>query len=759
MRTIRFQAAGLSSLCLLLSACGGGGDGSPTVTELPPSIAISSATKIEADTAAEFSSDAGSATRGLKFRWDFGDGGSSTDTKPTHQFGAAGAYTVTLTVTNEAGASRSTSFNVTVGHYGMVKDAVCSMGPGTGWCWQRPRPTGNATSDIFFIDAGNGWAVGDAGQILKTSDGGATWTAQTSNVTTPLTQVKFADAQAGWALGADGTVVKTVDGGATWTPLALNPSYYGYSPSYTLTLLDASRVMLSTPYGSGQYTLNGGNTWTSTSFTPTQITSDGTLWHLDTFSLSKAALGSLGVTVPFQSGSYSVYLQQFSMGDAQHGMVTGYDWNTSTALYWRTADAGATWQPLTPNGLPAAYNGPSYLKLFGADIGWAMTGGTLYRSTDGGANWSPVAFPSNLYYYYPTPVAVDGQTLWFTAGAGVYITRDGGGSWTPLSVATEAGPPSRLQIVGSTYLLQYVDRLYRSTDNGSSWKQVLGAAPGESTGNLGAVWFFDGKNGLATSNGGWLLSTQDGGLTWTNKALTGQSSFVRTHLQFTSNSTGWLSGSSGVSKTTDGGQTWWLPLTSPDFTNVLDFHFVDANHGWAIGGMNAMYKTADGGSSWTKASDLPGTGLGLRFIDSSTGVVAGSNGSIYRTTDGGASWSLRPTGVSSDLRRVVFVDANIGWAVGANGTVVKTTNAGLTWARVPVPSSIGLLDVVFTDANHGWIVGEGGTVLMTTDGGRSWGAQASGTARGLYGAFFLDAHTGWVVGEGSTVLATATGGN
>ncbi|MBK9052153.1 MAG: PKD domain-containing protein [Chloroflexi bacterium] len=39
----------------------------------------------------------------MNYDWDFGDGSSSTDENPTHQYAAAGTYTVTLTVTNPAG--------------------------------------------------------------------------------------------------------------------------------------------------------------------------------------------------------------------------------------------------------------------------------------------------------------------------------------------------------------------------------------------------------------------------------------------------------------------------------------------------------------------------------------------------------------------------------------------------------------------------------------------------------------------------------
>src|SRR5258708_22366735 len=95
----------------------------------------------------------------------------------------------------------------------------------SGWCCQTPLPQGTTLRAVCFVDATTGTAVGDYGTILRTTDGGATWTLQTSGTTSiGLSGVSFVDANTGTAVGAPypvgsfATILRTTDGGATWTP-------------------------------------------------------------------------------------------------------------------------------------------------------------------------------------------------------------------------------------------------------------------------------------------------------------------------------------------------------------------------------------------------------------------------------------------------------------------------------------------------------------------------------------------------------------
>src|SRR5688572_2256387 len=54
----------------------------------------------------------------------------------------------------------------------------------------------------------------------------AGWTPQVSGTTSTLRAVSFADASNGWAVGDFGTVVHTSDGGASWTPQASGTTHF-----------------------------------------------------------------------------------------------------------------------------------------------------------------------------------------------------------------------------------------------------------------------------------------------------------------------------------------------------------------------------------------------------------------------------------------------------------------------------------------------------------------------------------------------------
>lgn len=91
-------------------------------------------------------------------------------------------------------------------------------------------------SKLFFLDSLNGW-VAAANSLGKTTDGGATWTTVTHNLTGgSFLKVKFLSSNDGYALyGLDYSLTKlykTTDGGANWTLIPLSFAISGVDGTF-----------------------------------------------------------------------------------------------------------------------------------------------------------------------------------------------------------------------------------------------------------------------------------------------------------------------------------------------------------------------------------------------------------------------------------------------------------------------------------------------------------------------------------------------
>ncbi len=73
-------------------------------------------------------------------------------------------------------------------------------------------------NDICFVDRNTGWAVGDNGVILKSTDGGESWQRQECPAeSAAIMRIVFPGAETGYAYCTSGPLMKTVDGGDSWT--------------------------------------------------------------------------------------------------------------------------------------------------------------------------------------------------------------------------------------------------------------------------------------------------------------------------------------------------------------------------------------------------------------------------------------------------------------------------------------------------------------------------------------------------------------
>jgi hypothetical protein len=116
---------------------------------------------------------------------------------------------------------------------------------------------------VCFPDADTGYAVGinpfmaTGGVILKTTDGGDNWSTLSAGTFNGLYSVDFTGTETGFAVGMFGMLLKTINGGTTWTNY---PS--GTSNTFSSVFFpDNNTGYVAGSMGTIFKTLNGGNTW------------------------------------------------------------------------------------------------------------------------------------------------------------------------------------------------------------------------------------------------------------------------------------------------------------------------------------------------------------------------------------------------------------------------------------------------------------------------------------------------------------------
>ena len=286
-------------------------------------------------------------------------------------------------------------------------------------------------------------------------------------------------------------------------------------------------------------------------------------------------------------------------------------------------------------------------------IGYA--GGGVWKTSDGGVNWSPI-FDEQPFLAIgdialdPTDPQIvyvgtgDPNVSGYPAiGDGVYKSTDGGQSWVHLGlaetyitskIAIDPSDPSTLYV--STMGLPFEpgeDRgLYKSTDGGLNWEQILFPSP---------------QAGICD----FLLDPQDPQTIYA-------AGWDRIRNNFESIVTG---PSSRIFKSTDGGQNWiilagGLPLddlgriglamsgTNP---NVIFAEYVGTNSQ-----LYGIYRTQNGGQNWTQVPTGPSTGLddgalgGFGWYFAKIRVNPANDNDLFllgvdlwRTQDGGQTWA------------------------------------------------------------------------------------------------------------------------
>lgn len=262
--------------------------------------------------------------------------------------------------------------------------------------------------DIHFADRSTGYAVGGPGPdwgasgngtLIKTTDGGITWAAQTLDTVAWMDGLDCKDTATCWIAGKNGVIQRTTNGGGSWQNAVNAASYKGYLVSLKWT--GAGDTVLIGASGGRILRATDGNTFNliTTGFGTDQ-------WDFD---------------CPTTGACYSAS-------------------SADSVLY--STDAGATWARRTTGSTGAVYYG---IDCTDANTCWiAGTDGQIRKTSDKGLNWQrqQTDIPSQITFNRVR--MLDAQHGWAVgctlydavngvcAGAGaVYRTTDGV-SWEAL---------------------------------------------------------------------------------------------------------------------------------------------------------------------------------------------------------------------------------------------------------------------------------------------------------------------------------------
>lgn len=316
-------------------------------------------------------------------------------------------------------------------------------------------------------------------------------------------------------------------------------------------------------------------------------------------------------------------------------------------LFSISLSAQSTWQP-APN-IYSNPNGQRFDDVFflNENLGWAANGfyAAIYKTTDGGLHWTEQLNENNLpggYYFRNIEFLNEDIGFIGTLNGTFFKTTDGGNNWTEVTtISPNPNAICGLDAVGTSTVYgcgAYFNpaQIIKSTDSGDTWTFMDMSSYANA---LVEVLFLDELTGFTAgsdTDGGLVLKTTDGGLSWTeiyNTNLSGEYVWKLQTLEGNDNiifgavsSVG--SNNGKLIKTVDGGVNW-QSFDSVE-TDIQAVGFITENHGWMGGHTTGFYETLDGGQTWNNLN--VGNNLNRIFIiNSSTAYAAGTT--IYKYTE------------------------------------------------------------------------------------------------------------------------------
>jgi len=279
----------------------------------------------------------------------------------------------------------------------------------------------------------------------------------------------------------------------------------------------------------------------------------GVIWHTD----------NGGRTWDKQPSGVSCRLESVSFIDERHGWAVGGLVRPitlrSAGVVIRTNDGGQTWNRIETPMLPALCR----VKFLDTLHGWAVGEPSalyprgVFRSTDGGRSWNPVgggegaAWLSGDFLSRDAGIVVGKFGIHSTISGGRIDAQDHASRSLPSARSVRLFGNGRALLVGSGGMLR------TSRDRGNTWQTIdtLPLPPNDAPFDFSAIAVVGQDAWVAGTPGSSILHSSDHGRGWESFS-TGQPLPIN-GLCFVDEKRGWAAGALGtILSTDDGGRSW-----------------------------------------------------------------------------------------------------------------------------------------------------------------------------------------------------------
>lgn len=434
----------------------------------------------------------------------------------------------------------------------------------------------------------------------------------------------------------------------------------------------------------------------------------------------------------------------------QNGERLAVDPNNGNILFcgsrenglFKSTNAGASWTSVgalgvttTPNGNgvnmivydPAGTAGSATQTFY---VGVSRTGTNLYKTTNGGASFTAVAgaptgllpqravlaSDKTLYVVY-----ADNDGPWNIGSGQVWKCNTTTNTWTNITptgfttgfggISVDPSDPNR--IIASTvnaYWAQYVsggntvwgDRFLISTNGGTSWRDLVGAA-GITLNSNGVTWI-----------GG--HSIHWAGCIEFNPFNTAQAHVISGNGVFTCDNvnltnTTWKFNSIGLEET--------VPLDIASVTGGPLLSVIGDYDGFIHDDVTAFSPIH---------TPSMGTTSGIAFAALNTNVLLRTGSSQYYSTNQGTSWTLCSSSMGTQGKVAITANGSVFLhSPAGSSTTYRSTNNGTNWTTcngINITDAMPVADMVNTNKIYAYN-NSSGVMMVSTDGGVNFNAAGS----------------------------------